>query len=66
VTGRAPDHDTNQAQQELETLARRARERLALYRRRIYLGRGEERRKAELERELQGAESRRRGGPPPP
>jgi hypothetical protein len=47
--------------EELESEAARRRDRLALYRRRIYVGRGEERRLAELERELKGAEERLRG-----
>lgn len=47
--------------EELDAEAARARGRLALYRRRIYLGRGDDRRLAELERELKGAEERLRG-----
>ncbi len=54
--GRAPEANL----EDLEQLARRDRSRLAQYRRRVYLGRGEPRRLAELERELQGSESRLR------
>ena len=43
---------------ELRALAGHAEQRLALYRRRIYLGRGDPRRLAELERELVGARGR--------
>jgi hypothetical protein len=43
---------------ELETETKRARGALALYRRRMYLGRGETVRLAELQRELQGSEAR--------
>jgi hypothetical protein len=56
----APGRRGGPSLEELESEAARARGRLALYRRRIYLGRGEERRLAELERELKGAEERLR------
>jgi hypothetical protein len=45
---------------ELEAIARHADQQLALYRRRIYLGRGEPRRLAELERIADGAGKRAR------
>lgn len=45
---------------ELEAEAVHATERLALYRRRMYLGRGDARRLAELERVAQGAAERLR------
>jgi hypothetical protein len=45
---------------ELRALARHADQRLALYRRRLYLGRGEPRRLAELERIAEGAAQRLR------
>jgi hypothetical protein len=45
---------------ELRALARHADQRLALYRRRVYLGRGEPRRLAELERIAEGAAQRLR------
>jgi hypothetical protein len=45
---------------ELRALARHADQRLALYRRRIYLGRGDPRRLAELERIAEGAAARLR------
>jgi hypothetical protein len=45
---------------ELDALARHARARLALYRRRIYLGRGQATKLAELERIATGAEGRAR------
>lgn len=51
---------------ELDALATHARQRLALYRRRIYLGRGQATKLAELERISAGAQERaqraRRGG----
>ena len=43
---------------ELRALARHARDRVALYRRRVLLGRGEPRRLAELERVSDGAAGR--------
>ena len=43
---------------ELEALAAHAKQRAALYRRRMLLGRGEQRRMAELERESTGADAR--------
>jgi maleate cis-trans isomerase len=43
---------------ELRALADRARDRLALYRRRVYLGRGRPERLHELEREASGAADR--------
>lgn len=43
---------------DLRALSRYAGERLALYRRRVYLGRGEPRRLAELERSAAGARDR--------
>ena len=43
---------------ELEALADHARQRLALYRRRILLGRGDDRRYAELQRVSSGAQDR--------
>ena len=45
---------------ELRALVAHAEQRLALYRRRVYLGRGDPRRLAELERELTGARGRLR------
>ncbi len=45
---------------ELMMQARYARERLALYRRRVYLGRGDPRHLAELERQSDGAAARLR------
>jgi len=45
---------------ELDALAQHARERLALYRRRVNLGRGDPRRLAELERIAKGAADRAR------
>ena len=45
---------------ELRLLAGQAADRLALYRRRLYLGRGEPRRLAELERLAKGAAERLR------
>jgi len=45
---------------ELKALADHARQRVALYRRRVYLGRGDLRRLAELEREADGAAARLR------
>ncbi|MEA2269172.1 MAG: hypothetical protein QOD55_549 [Solirubrobacteraceae bacterium] len=45
---------------ELRALAEHAGQRLALYRRRMYLGRGDRRRLAELERIAQGATDRLR------
>ena len=48
------------ALREFEAVARHAEQQLALYRRRIYLGRGEPRRLAELERESEGAAGRLR------
>lgn len=45
---------------ELDALARHARQRLALYRRKIYLGRGRSSKLAELERIATGAERRAR------
>jgi hypothetical protein len=51
---------------ELEALARHAADRLALYRRKVNLGRGDPRRLAELERIARGAADRlrrARGGP---
>ena len=47
--------------EDLEAEAVHARGRLALYKRRIYLGRGDCRRLAELQRELAGSEARLRG-----
>ena len=44
--------------EELELQTRRARGALALYRRRMYVGRGETARLAELQRELRGSEAR--------
>jgi hypothetical protein len=58
---RTPERPGGPSLEELEGEAARARGRLALYRRRIYLGRGEARRLAELERELRGCEERLRG-----
>lgn len=46
--------------QELRALASHAAERVALYRRRIYLGRGDPKRLAELERVAEGAAERLR------
>jgi hypothetical protein len=43
---------------ELRALAGHAEQRLALYRRRMYLGRGDPRRLAELERKTDGARAR--------
>jgi maleate cis-trans isomerase len=43
---------------ELKALADHARERVALYRRRVYLGRGTQERLAELERVAHGAAER--------
>ena len=43
---------------EFAALARHAATRVALYRRRVYLGRGEPRKLAELERESAGAHDR--------
>jgi hypothetical protein len=55
------DHEPSAA--ELRALADHATQRLALYRRRVYLGRGEQRRLAELERIAKGAADRlRRAG----
>lgn len=54
MTGRESSLD------ELVMQARYARERLALYRRRVYLGRGDLRQLAELERESDGAAARLR------
>jgi hypothetical protein len=48
------------ALREFEAVAKHAEQQLALYRRRIYLGRGEPRRLAELERESDGANGRLR------
>jgi hypothetical protein len=45
---------------ELRALAEHASQRLALYRRKMYLGRGEPRRLAELERIAKGAADRLR------
>lgn len=45
---------------ELQALAAHADQRVALYRRRMNLGRGEPRRMAELEREAAGAKGRLR------
>ncbi|HEX7609106.1 MAG TPA: hypothetical protein VF380_00405 [Solirubrobacteraceae bacterium] len=56
----APGRSAGPSLEELEHEAVRARGRLALYRRRIYIGRGDERRLAELERELKGCEERLR------
>ena len=56
-----PERRGGPSLEELEAEAARARGRLALYRRKIYLGRGEARRLAELERELRGCEERLRG-----
>jgi hypothetical protein len=47
--------------EDLEAEAVHARGRLALYKRRVYLGRGDCRRLAELQRELAGSEARLRG-----
>ena len=58
------------ALREFEAVARHAEQQLALYRRRIYLGRGEPSRLAELQRESDGANGRLRrardaaGAPP--
>jgi len=58
---RTPERPGEPSLEQLEAEAVRARGRLALYRRRIYLGGGETRRLAELERELKGCEGRLRG-----
>lgn len=50
---------------ELQALADHATQRLALYRRKILLGRGEPRRLAELERTAKGAADRLRRGRQP-
>ena len=49
-------HDN--AVRDLEAVASHAQQQLALYRRRMYLGKGEPRRLAELEREAEGAAAR--------
>jgi hypothetical protein len=54
MTGHEPSVD------ELRTEARYARDRLALYRRKVLLGRGDSRRLAELERVAAGASDRLR------
>ena len=48
------------ALREFEAVAKHAEQQLALYRRRIYLGRGDPSRLAELEREAAGAAGRLR------
>ncbi len=62
---RRPAHD-ERAVAELDALAAHARQRLALYRRRVYIGRGRATKLAELERISAGAQERaqraRRGG----
>ena len=50
---------------DLDALATHARERLALYRRKVYLGRGQATRLAELERMAAGANDRARRARPP-
>jgi hypothetical protein len=56
---RRPD-DEQQSVAELDALALHARQRLALYRRRIYLGRGRDSKLAELQRVSAGAQDRAR------
>lgn len=52
-------------EEELAAQVAYAAERLALYRRRIYAGRGDPKRLAELERELHGAQLRQRAAKAP-
>jgi hypothetical protein len=54
---RRPDH-REPSLAELRALSKHATERLALYRRKMYIGRGEQRRLAELERIAAGAADR--------
>ena len=56
---RRPDEE-RQSVAELDALAAHARQRLALYRRRIYLGRGQDAKLAELQRASAGAQDRAR------
>jgi hypothetical protein len=60
VPGADPVTSREPSVAELEALARHSAERLALYRRRMYLGRGDPRRLAELERIAKGAADRLR------
>ena len=55
---RAADAKRAVALREFEAVAKHAEQQLALYRRRMYLGRGDPRRLAELQREAEGAAGR--------
>ena len=55
---RAAQTKRDNAVRDLEAVASHAQQQLALYRRRMYLGKGEPRRLAELEREAEGAAAR--------
>ena len=57
--------DRPPSRQELRAALDHARQRLALYRRRMYLGKGNTRRLAELQREADGAQARLRDAAPP-
>jgi hypothetical protein len=60
LTGMSADRPTPSALVELRAAAEHARWRVARYRRRMYLGRGEPQRLAELERVARGADDRLR------